>query len=387
MSFLSPASPAFVSRSRLHPGAPNPGEFVSPIAVNDTRSATVNTGPILLNPLVNDIYDETGLPTIGITLQPSLGSAVVVNNNTANANIQYTPPASPGSTSLTYSLSASNNFGIGTAVISIIIDSGVGPPVAEDDERTVLTTQPTLLTVLDNDDFTDVPTLEILTQPSLGSVELVNNGTASADIRYFPQAFAENWNTGSVWSSANWTGIETTGTSVVNINANRGQLNPAGSGPGITGYAYARARAQSGSLSGINLTATFTLGAAGATEQYHALCFRASSTWSAALVPTNGYRLLIYAGNLELAVYSSGAQTVLATVARTWNTSTYNVRIQAIGSAIKVKVWQGTEPGAWDIEVTNSVRNSGIISFASANGATTTARPIFWDDLVVNVAG
>ena len=121
-------------------------------------------------------------------------------------------------------------------------------------------------------------------------------------------------------------------------------------------------------------------------EQYHFLNFRQSNGFvSGGAAPQDGYSVIVLASFSELSIVErvSGVEGTPVTVAKTWNANPWNLRLQAIGSALKVKVWQGAEPGTWDIETTDATHTSGDISFSSANGNSTTNRPITWDNLLV----
>jgi hypothetical protein len=86
---------------------------------------------------------------------------------------------------------------------------------------------------------------------------------------------------------------------------------------------------------------------AGATEQGYAAVFAARSFSST--VPYETFRLTKYV---------SGTFSLLAEVSFFWSTNTYYwMRLQAIGTAIKAKIWAGEkedEPSAWTIEATDS---------------------------------
>ncbi len=202
--------------------------------------------------------------------------------------------------------------------------------------------------------------------------------------------FTEAWTgaNGAAWNATNWPTIATGGTGsngTVNIQGNGGRLNPSGTSGT---YHWARALSASGTLTDLDVTALFTLGTTG--EQYHQIIVRQTGGWSTPnrIEPLNGYRLAIWhdtAGFLSLAEVAAGAVVQPEmTISKTWGTGQWHLRIMAIGSAIKAKAWQGTEPVAWDIEMVDSTHASGVVGLASSNGAATTARPITWDDLVVN---
>jgi hypothetical protein len=70
-----------------------------------------------------------------------------------------------------------------------------------------------------------------------------------------------------------------------------------------------------------------------------------------------GYLGPYFRGNIRIASYSGGSFATHATISGTLSSSTwYWMRFQLIGTALKVRRWADgdTEPGTWDIEVTNS---------------------------------
>jgi hypothetical protein len=69
--------------------------------------------------------------------------------------------------------------------------------------------------------------------------------------------------------------------------------------------------------------------------------------------------------------------------ANTWGTGTWNIRVRCVGSQLKAKVWQGTEPAGWNYDVTNAVLASGQLMLSSMSGNAATATPSYWDDLIV----
>ena len=134
-------------------------------------------------------------------------------------------------------------------------------------------------------------------------------------------------------------------------------------------------------MADVDVTAQFIMSGFGA-EQYHAINIRHDGLWSGNN-PLNGYRFMVYAGNYSLNLYSGGASTGLGNIVKTWNASPWFVRFQAQGIALRARIWQGAEPGTWEIDTTNAVIATGILSMLSMCGTTTTARPILWDNLLV----
>ena len=193
--------------------------------------------------------------------------------------------------------------------------------------------------------------------------------------------FSEDWTgvNNTSWNSTNWPVIGVLGAgSVADIQNNQGRFNP-------TGQAFGRVRAESssGNIADLDLTVQFTLG--GLAEQYHSINIRHTGGWTGNN-PTNGYRVMVLDGFLQLSNYVGGTQTQNFTTAKTWNTSQWNMRFQVVGTIVRIRAWQGAEVQTWDIEQTMTGNTTGIISMVSLCGASGTARPILWDNLNV-VAG
>lgn len=197
-----------------------------------------------------------------------------------------------------------------------------------------------------------------------------------------PADFSEDWtgSDGAAWNATRWPTIGVTSTSVVDILTNQGRMLPQGAA-----FARARAESASGNFTDVDVTIQFVLGGVGV-EQYHTVNVRHTGSWTGNN-PTNGYRVLVQNGFLSLTAYVAGSSAANFDVAKTWNTSMWTMRIQCIGTTIRVRAWQGTEPGTWDIEQTNSSHSTGIVTLQSLNGALVggvpIARPIQWNNLFV----
>jgi hypothetical protein len=64
--------------------------------------------------------------------------------------------------------------------------------------------------------------------------------------------------------------------------------------------------------------------------------------------------------------------------------TTYGFRLRAVGTAIKARVWSGSEPSTWDIEVTDSgVTGSGAVGVTVFCGNATVNHKVWLDDIVV----
>ena len=192
--------------------------------------------------------------------------------------------------------------------------------------------------------------------------------------------FTDDWTgtNGAAWNAAKWPVIGVTSTSVVDIQGNQGRFLPQGAA-----FARCRAESASGNFADFDLTLKFTLGTVGA-EQYHSINVRHTGSWSGNNA-VNAYRFMISEWTFSFTPIVAGATGTSVNVAKTWNTSQYSLRIVCVGTSLRARVWQGTEPGTWDIDQTNASHTTGIISLISlcGSGAAGTPRPIQYDDLLV----
>lgn len=195
--------------------------------------------------------------------------------------------------------------------------------------------------------------------------------------------FSETWTgtNGAAWNATTWPTIDFTSSSTATIQTNSGEANPGGAG-----FARVRALSNSGNMADVDLTIQFTMPGAGA-EQYHSINVRHDGLWSGGGTgnnPLNGYRLMVFDDFYEVSRYAAGVKTTLATPAKTWDVNPWFVRWQLEGTAIRARIWQGAEPGTWEVDTTDATHATGILSMVSLNGTTSTARPIRWDNLLVN---
>lgn len=111
---------------------------------------------------------------------------------------------------------------------------------------------------------------------------------------------------------------------------------------------------------------------------------RTSGDWSAEIdTPTTCYKLIHVTGQLRLYKRTGGTTTqVGSSVAFTLSASTtYGMTLQCVGTAIKGRIWTGTEPSTWQIEVTDSsVAGPGQFQIALLSQAAGTLR-VDWDDV------
>lgn len=101
----------------------------------------------------------------------------------------------------------------------------------------------------------------------------------------------------------------------------------------------------------------------------------------------SGYMAEIYQWSstqrFEFFKYVDGNRTNLGGINNTWGTGEWMLRMQAIGNVIKAKTWLASsqEPSTWQFSVVDNDLQSGKVALSSANGNSSTARPIYWDNL------
>jgi RHS repeat-associated protein len=197
-----------------------------------------------------------------------------------------------------------------------------------------------------------------------------------------PPLITEAWDgaTAAAWPAKWTTGQSSSG--ATEIDANRGHLKtPA------TASSYSRALADSTSQhTDVEITATVRTGSSiTGTNLGSKLWLRGSTSWaSAGYNLTAGYNVsLNYAANtVALRKTVSSTDTSLTSTSFTFAANTtYRVRFQAIGTAIKAKIWaDGTaEPGSWTLSTTDSSNTSGRAAI-SQRGTSSGARDSYLDD-------
>jgi outer membrane protein OmpA-like peptidoglycan-associated protein len=158
-----------------------------PDAVNDTYTVAENSGPTVLDVLLNDtIAPDTG-ETLTITTVTQPANATVSFTAT---NVSFTPAASfVGPTSFTYTISDGNG-GFDTATVTVNVSNTNDPPTANDDTFTVAEDSGfTPLDVLANDtsapDVDETLTVTAVTQPANGTVTLVGGVVSFSPAAHF----------------------------------------------------------------------------------------------------------------------------------------------------------------------------------------------------------
>ncbi|UTF61349.1 Ig-like domain-containing protein [Gilvimarinus sp. DA14] len=152
-----------------------------PVAVNDNVTVSEDSGATVIDVLVNDTDVEGDLLSVTAVTQPSNGTVALVNGE-----VRYTPDANfTGQDTFTYTVSDGNG-GTDTGTVTVTVDPENDPPVAVNDNVTVSEDSgATVIDVLANDTDVEADLLSVtaVTQPSNGTVALVNG-----EVRYTPDA-------------------------------------------------------------------------------------------------------------------------------------------------------------------------------------------------------
>lgn len=185
---------------------------------------------------------------------------------------------------------------------------------------------------------------------------------------------------GDPWS-ADWT-TATGASSVVDIQSNRGRQN-------AVGDAYTWTHGARNSFSDDDMEIRGKVEFDTADEQYAVVRARTSGTFAFGEQP-NHYSIewQPQQGNILLRKRVSGSATTLVTLSSV-NFSA-NLSQQFVfrleGTALQFRWWNssGSDPGTWAINTTDSAHSSGGLALAHYNGNASTARAVYWDDLVVD---
>lgn len=143
------------------------------------------------------------------------------------------------------------------------------------------------------------------------------------------------------------------------------------------------------SYTDVDITVEVTLDSGGA-EQYPAVGARlagGTNGWAAYAEPSSGYEVYLnpVSDFISLGKYTGGGPVSESYYSITLNAgTTYKVRLQLIGTAIRTRVWaaSGSEPGSWQIEISDATYASGLIGFrdqAPSAGTLST-----WDNFVLD---
>lgn len=197
----------------------------------------------------------------------------------------------------------------------------------------------------------------------------------------------ETWtgSNGDPWPSTHTTGA--TGTAATaTIESNAGRLRV--TGDGVTDFDTTRAIARRVNIASQgpgNYVTKFTIGT---TPPYTSFQFRQSGT----ALDGNGYFIVMGQGGsvtVELWERTGGTDTVIGSVAKTLTLGTaYWLRAHFVGSALRFRIWAdgGSEPGTWDVDVTDTVHSSGYMGWSIIPQASASAQDLTLDDLTLTDA-
>lgn len=193
---------------------------------------------------------------------------------------------------------------------------------------------------------------------------------------YFTDSFTGS--NGSSWNATNWASlISTTGASA-QIQSNQGRLH-AGTN---TSYSGKRAQRKAGAtIADAEWTTKFTINSAtdGAFEIWHRAATGAPDG--------TGYyvRVEVGTGSVELRKAVSFTYTLLDDVAGfvIAQGTQYNLKFYCVGTTLKVKVWTGTEPGSYDISLTDSSVAAAGYSYVAAIGGGSANYNVDVDDITL----
>lgn len=152
----------------------------APVAVDDSVQTNENTA-VDINLVANDIDVDGDSLSIESVTQPQNGTVSVISSS----SVRYQPNAGfDGNDSFTYVVSDGKG-GTDTGTVQVTVVNFNKPPVANDDSGTVNEDESVTLNLTANDSDADGDPLSIqsVTQPQNGSVEVVSTST----VRYTPK--------------------------------------------------------------------------------------------------------------------------------------------------------------------------------------------------------
>ena len=186
---------------------------------------------------------------------------------------------------------------------------------------------------------------------------------------------------GDPWDSNKWSVVENS-SSVVDIQSNRGRIQPQGAA-----YTTAYAFADMAPIGTTRITGTVELGQ---DEQYTVIAVNADGTIDGGGAFDNCYFIELQRSydNALIDRNDNGNRTTLGSAGVTLtfgNVYQFIIERDVDTDDIRFKIWEdGTsEPGSWTISVTDSMFTSGITGLQHFNGNSTTARTVFFDDFEV----
>jgi VCBS repeat-containing protein len=153
----------------------------NPVALNDSATVAEESSSTTINVLANDTTGPDTGETLTVTAvgQPNNGGSVTIA--TGGTGVVYTPAANfQGLETFTYTISDGRG-GTATATVGVTVTNSNDPPTANNDTLTAFKNTASELNVLANDssapDPTETLTIEAVTQPAHGTVQITNNAT------------------------------------------------------------------------------------------------------------------------------------------------------------------------------------------------------------------
>lgn len=219
-------------------------------------------------------------------------------------------------------------------------------------------------------------------QDNPGLAQNLDNWSANLAVGEVIDDFTDT--NGDPWNSSIWRDVSATDSGVIDIQSNAGRMEAEGAA-----YAHAHAEWIGGDgLGDVDVTATFTLDST--SEQYPGIVIRHDGAWDSDGSAMNGYQAFLDTASnaINILEANSGTDTLLDFEAGlSLITGRQKIRIQAIGSAIKMKWWVASvaEPSGWQIEVTDSTHATGGVALMTYNGGSSTARTVYWESFISNL--
>lgn len=157
----------------------------APVAADDSATTLTNSVAVV-NVIVNDTSAVSTINPATVAVTAPTGGTATAN---LNGTITYTPPATPGIYTFTYTVkdNAASPLTSNVATVTVTVDQGPLPPLAADDPASPLSITMNSSTIIDlvaNDTPSapatiDQATVAIATYPANGTVTVHANGSAT----------------------------------------------------------------------------------------------------------------------------------------------------------------------------------------------------------------
>lgn len=203
---------------------------------------------------------------------------------------------------------------------------------------------------------------------------------------------------GAAWNSGRWTTSFAGASGTISIQGNKGRMLTGATG----GYAdIARALATTADIANVDVLVSLTIGDTTYHEEYPSLFLRGDGGWAGGAAageaanecPNTCYDFKIEpnsdgsACSFYIRKWVSGVVTTISSVytlpSYTRGTA-INIRAQCNGTTIQGKCWQGgSEPGSWNLSVTDSAVTTGKVQMSLVQGAAAYAVFCDWDDMTI----